>query len=77
MVYQVVQLIHLILNKKNYTLKITLTIQFIIHIPFLDIVLEVKSAIMLRVKDSPLGGGKGGGSSSSSFEELLILLTTS
>lgn len=31
---------------------------------------EVKSAITLRVKDSPLGGGRGGGSSSFSNKRL-------
>lgn len=46
-------------------------------LPFPVFVVAVNSAIMLRCKDSPLGGGKGGGSSSSSIEELLMLLTTS
>jgi len=46
-------------------------------IPFSADVSGLKSAIILRVKESPLGGGKGGGSSSFSNDGLLVLFISS
>jgi len=46
-------------------------------IPISADVSGLKSAIILRVKESPLGGGKGGGSSSFSDDSLLVLFISS